>query len=149
MNIQHGINNAIFLELPNTLADLLQAVGRIHRLGSRLPQDIKVLTLDGSFEMIQQYRLWNKYVPYLVTRSPPIPADVREQGNEACQKYLHDWADLRLQILLGTRGSRLICGNPETPLFSFEKFPPGKPLPEGVKKRLTGMFPSPPLGWPS
>ena len=135
VNIQRGINNLVHFELPWTMGQVLQANGRCHRLGQTKPQEIVLLRLDGTYDMICQYRIWNKFLPQIIANAQLAPPE--NFSDEENMVWLTERGAQMMQTLLGARASRLNCGNAQHP-YSFEICPPGS-TPNPDKYHVVGM----------
>lgn len=133
VNIQRGCSSMLIVEHRGCAPDLLQAIGRLHRLGQPRPQEIIILTLDASFDMYLQYKMANRFIPSVVASSNiQVPT-----GHPNPDGYLVSVAETVIANLFGQRESRLKTGNVRVP-FSYLKYPPGARLPRDVQDSLTG-----------
>lgn len=108
----------------NNIADFVQIIGRVHRVGSSKPQTVDIVTLDGTYDMFMQYRVANKSLSFICgTADIPLPAGHENWSEEDLTDYMYTEADKLVQRILGQRCSRLRCGYLDVP-FSFEECPP-------------------------
>lgn len=61
VELQGDCGNMIIFELPENIPAILNAIGRIHRLGQPSPQDVTILTLAKSYDDFMLARAFGKY----------------------------------------------------------------------------------------
>lgn len=125
-NFQKCCSHILFLELGNNVADLLQGLGRGHRIGQKKRLKIYVLTIDHTFDQVMQAKQTQKYLPqfaascdidvgslrHLHEFQGGQGSDDQEVSREDVEKWSEELEELKglLQTLLGQRSYR---GNKE------------------------------------
>ena len=127
LNIQTNCHRVVHVEVPGAMSTLHQANGRVHRLGQTQRQDIRILTLDGSYDMYLQYKLTEKYLPQLMgsVEIPNIPQRRALETPQEMAQWDQAYGGFLVARMLGQRCSRMKCGGTDKP-YSFEENPPAE-----------------------
>ena len=60
LNLHHCCADVIILCMAENISSLMQALGRIHRLGQKKIQRVRIITLDHSYDQIMQFNQTTK-----------------------------------------------------------------------------------------
>ena len=139
-NVQAAIHHVVFMEVPDSLADYIQGIGRVHRLNQLSEQTIWILEMDSSYDGYRHARLSYKCASELVAQiGMEVPSEVQAEGDDAADAYMRRETDRFVQTLLGQTTSRIPCGNMQEPI-SFKQYPPGSTLPQKIADAIAGKF---------
>ena len=69
--IEKTCSDMVFYEVPNSIPKAVQAISRIHRPGQKRPQQVWILTTDGTYDQVLQSRLATKGISQLAAQLDP------------------------------------------------------------------------------
>src|SRR2546430_583764 len=85
LNLHEACYNVVVLEAPLNISTLLQAIGRVHRLGQLFPQKIWVLFCEHTFNRYIEWNNTRKFLPQLAGEHAAYLANkVRDTLGENC-----------------------------------------------------------------
>ncbi|KAF2647361.1 hypothetical protein K491DRAFT_313446 [Lophiostoma macrostomum CBS 122681] len=86
VNLHKACHNVVMLEVPRSVAIFIQALGRLYRVMQTFAVKVWLLTVDGTYDQVLQYRAAAKYKPQLTALADLddniISAVVVEDGDE-------------------------------------------------------------------
>lgn len=116
LNFQLATAFMVHVEFPYNVSTMLQANGRLHRLGQKFEQEIFILCLDSSYDRFMLARISSKYFPEMIANLA-IPDDarigdkVRPPASAASQRSEFDsqYGQLVIADMLGLREPELVA----------------------------------------
>lgn len=62
VNLQKACRDMVFIDPPINVNTMLQAIGRVFRIGQKHPQNIWILTADETYDQVKQHRAATKII---------------------------------------------------------------------------------------
>ncbi|KAL4982726.1 P-loop containing nucleoside triphosphate hydrolase protein [Aspergillus falconensis] len=157
LNLHDECARAILLETPANFNTLLQAIGRVHRIGQQHAQRVYILFQDHTISRYLEAKNTAKHIPQLAMRIPPaevakakakavqaLGSDGEEDNDHEAQSRVREaenaaveeLADAALRRQLGQATSRLRMGDVEN-LYRETAVPKSQATP--IKRRFRNM----------
>jgi hypothetical protein len=112
-NLQPACADVIFCELGISVADILQGIGRLFRIGQKLSINVTILVMNESYDQVIQQKQAVKYAPLLAAQAKSVAVDTNAPPEDDAQAtaehnaYLEETNVAPLYTkLLGQRSSR-------------------------------------------
>jgi hypothetical protein len=135
LNLHEACYNIAILEAPLNISTLLQAIGRVHRLGQLHPQKIWILYCEHTFNRYIEWNNTRKFLPQLAgEHAAYLAKKVRETLGEKCdpdarRELIERETEALLMGLLGQARSRLGMGDWMDLGFDHSQNPKKRQLP--------------------